>query len=179
MRPQSTRLENFYFFFDARSQLEAAADKIFCSAWIDAARIEADAILWPQLRECRTICVANKQHNDCVYFSEIDVDQLAGLEFQARQPAGGIAELEVVDHGPTVGQVHTTGHAELPVPSLYRAAGRFPAGGGAVGPDRINRSVCQSGCATRPIGGLGLDLGPNLSRTVRKGLLCATSRLCV
>src|SRR5690606_238101 len=76
LRPQSTRLENFYFFFDARTQLQAAADKIFCSAYLEADRVEADAILWPQLRECRTICVANKQHNDCVYFSEINVDQL-------------------------------------------------------------------------------------------------------
>jgi hypothetical protein len=76
LRPQSTTLENFYFFFDAKTQMLEAADKICCSAFVDASKVNIDRILWPQLRDCRTICVANKQHNDCVYFSEINVDQL-------------------------------------------------------------------------------------------------------
>jgi hypothetical protein len=76
LRPQSTKLENFYFFFDAKTQMQEAADKICCSAYVDATKIHIDKILWPKLRECRTICVANKQYNDCVYFSEINVDQL-------------------------------------------------------------------------------------------------------
>lgn len=76
LRPASTTLENFYFFFDAKTQLQQAADKIFCSAHVDPPRIHADQILWPDLRECHTICVANKQQNDCVYFSGVNVDQL-------------------------------------------------------------------------------------------------------
>ena len=28
------------------------------------------------IRDCRTICVANKQTHDCVYFSGVNVDQL-------------------------------------------------------------------------------------------------------
>jgi hypothetical protein len=76
LRPQSVKLENFYFFFDAKTQMAEAAEKICCSAYVDATKIQIDRILWPQLRECRTICVANKQYNDCVYFSEINVDQL-------------------------------------------------------------------------------------------------------
>lgn len=76
LRPESTKLENFYFFFDAKMQMLEAADKICCSPFVDTSRIHFDKILWPELRECRTICVANKQQNDCVYFSEINVDQL-------------------------------------------------------------------------------------------------------
>jgi len=76
LRPQTTTLENFYFFFDAKTQMPEAADKICCSAFVDISKINIDRILWPELRDCRTICVANKQHNDCVYFSEINVDQL-------------------------------------------------------------------------------------------------------
>ncbi|HEX7953116.1 MAG TPA: hypothetical protein VF523_08640 [Burkholderiales bacterium] len=76
LRPQSTTLENFYFFFDAKTQMLEAADKICCSAFVDVSKVNIDRILWPQLRDCRTICVANKQHNDCVYFSEINIDQL-------------------------------------------------------------------------------------------------------
>jgi hypothetical protein len=76
LRPQGSTLENFYFFFDAKTQLLEAADKICCSAYVDTTKIHFDQILWPELRECRTVCVANKKQNDCVYFSEINIDQL-------------------------------------------------------------------------------------------------------
>lgn len=76
VRADATRLENFYFFFDAKSQLEEAADKIRCSAYFDATQLHVSEVLLPELRSCQTICVANKQDNDCVYFSGIDVDQL-------------------------------------------------------------------------------------------------------
>jgi hypothetical protein len=76
LREHSTTLENFYFFFDAATQLDEAADKIACSAHYDSTRVPMDQILVPQLRKCQTICVANKQTHDCVYFSGIDVEQL-------------------------------------------------------------------------------------------------------
>lgn len=71
-----TALENFYFFFDAATQLEEAAKKICSSAHFDDTRLPVDAILLPELRDCRTICVANKRTHDCVYFSGVDVHQL-------------------------------------------------------------------------------------------------------
>ncbi|MDN5005285.1 hypothetical protein ACFQZO_30975 [Bradyrhizobium sp. GCM10027634] len=71
-----TKLENFYFFFDGRNQLDSAADKICSSAHFDETRRSVEAVLLPELRECRTICVANKQTHDCVYFSGVDVNQL-------------------------------------------------------------------------------------------------------
>jgi hypothetical protein len=73
---QGMTLKNFYFFFDAARDLDEAADKIACSAQIDASRIGRDEVLWPELRDCHTICVANKRVNDCVYFAGVDVDQL-------------------------------------------------------------------------------------------------------
>lgn len=76
LRAGGATLENFYFFFDARTQRGEAADKIACSAHVDATRIPIDRILLPELVECTTICVANKQGHDCVYFSGIGVDQL-------------------------------------------------------------------------------------------------------
>lgn len=69
-------LENFYFFFDAATQLEEAAKKICSSAHFDDTRLPVDAILLPELRTCKTICVANKRSHDCVYFSGVDVHQL-------------------------------------------------------------------------------------------------------
>ena len=76
VRAGGTTLENFYFFFDAHSQLSDAAGKICSSAYFDDTRRPVDTILIPELRDCRTICVANKQTHDCVYFSGVDVNQL-------------------------------------------------------------------------------------------------------
>lgn len=76
LRPSGSTLENFYFFFDAKTQREDAASKIFCSPHVDPASVRPERILLPELRDCHTICVANKQRNDCVYFSGVNVDQL-------------------------------------------------------------------------------------------------------
>lgn len=76
VREHSVELENFYFFFDARKQLADAAAKIACSPWFDGSRLHIDQVLWPQLRNCHTICIANKRNNDTAYFSGVNVTQL-------------------------------------------------------------------------------------------------------
>jgi hypothetical protein len=76
LEPQGATLENFYFFFDARTQLEQVAEKIGASAYFDATRVSMDQVLMPELRLCETICVANKRTHDCVYFSGVGVEQL-------------------------------------------------------------------------------------------------------
>lgn len=76
LRTDGTALENFYFFFDGRNQLADAAAKICSSAYFDETRGSIEEVLLPELRECRTICVANKQTHDCVYFSGVDLAQL-------------------------------------------------------------------------------------------------------
>ncbi|MCS7045017.1 MAG: hypothetical protein NZO58_01545 [Gemmataceae bacterium] len=68
-------LENFYFFFDAQRDLREAAEKLYCSSHVDADLIDVDRLLIPELRDCHTICIANKQKNDTVYFSGVNVDQ--------------------------------------------------------------------------------------------------------
>jgi hypothetical protein len=77
LEAQRTTLENFYFFFDARSQRPEAAAKIASSAYFDASRLPVEAALMPELSECETICIANKRTHDCVYFSGVTVGQLA------------------------------------------------------------------------------------------------------
>jgi hypothetical protein len=76
VREDSVTLENFYFFFDARTQLADVAGKIGSSAVFDDTVVQVDAVLRPELRRCQTICLANKQSHDCVYFSGINIDQL-------------------------------------------------------------------------------------------------------
>lgn len=69
------QLENLYYFFHPADQMDDIVAKILCSAQIDDVRIPLGAILWPELKDCTTICCANKQHCDCIYFSGITVDQ--------------------------------------------------------------------------------------------------------
>lgn len=76
VREGGTRLENFYFFFDPRTEMEKIFGKASCSAHVDDARADLDRIVWPELRNCNVIILANKQSNDGVYFSRIGVDQL-------------------------------------------------------------------------------------------------------
>ena len=76
VRADSTTLENFYFFVDAQTELAQAARKIETSGVVDFSRVALDSVLLPQLRDCRTLCVANKRSHDCIYFSGVDVGQL-------------------------------------------------------------------------------------------------------
>ena len=71
-----TTLENIYFFFDAAREMDQIVGKMCCSAHLDLADVDVDAILRPELRDCQTIVVANKRLSDGIYFSRIDVDQL-------------------------------------------------------------------------------------------------------
>jgi hypothetical protein len=87
VRSDSTTLENFYFFFDAGSQLPDVKNKIASSALFDDTMLPIEAVLVPELRQCQTICMANKQTHDCIYFSGVDVDQLQWFLDWQRYPA--------------------------------------------------------------------------------------------
>jgi len=73
---QGMSLENFYFFFDAEKQMDEIVTKVVCSAFMDSSRVPVDQVLWPELRNCKIIVVANKKQHDGVYFSGITIDQL-------------------------------------------------------------------------------------------------------
>lgn len=91
VRAGGSRLENVYFFFDAATELAAAQRKIETSGQVDFSRVSIDAVLVPVLRRCRTLCVANKQTHDCVYFSGVDVDQLLHFLRWQRYPEQTVA----------------------------------------------------------------------------------------
>lgn len=73
---EQARLKNFYFFFDARKDMENIVGKLTSSAFLDLPGFDVDSVLWPELRDCEVIVVANKQQRDGVYFSRVNVDQL-------------------------------------------------------------------------------------------------------
>jgi len=70
------RLDNFYFFFDAATENQDIIGKISSSAHLDLPGLDIDAIMWPEMLSCKTIVVANKKHNEGIYFSRIGIDQL-------------------------------------------------------------------------------------------------------
>lgn len=69
-------MKNFYFFFDVRTQLQAIVDKLTSSVYLDLSKFDIDSVLWPELRHCQTIVLANKRSHDGIYFSRINVSQL-------------------------------------------------------------------------------------------------------
>jgi hypothetical protein len=69
-------LRNFYFFFDFQRQRDESLDKIAHSAFVDPQFFDPDSLVWPELRCCSTLVVANKRTNDAVYFTRVGVDAL-------------------------------------------------------------------------------------------------------
>jgi hypothetical protein len=88
------RLENLYFFFDARKQMDDIIYKTLCSAYLDSTVLDIAHIIWPELRECRIIVVANKQNRDAVYFSGINVHQLLFFLKKMKYPAELVSFVE-------------------------------------------------------------------------------------
>lgn len=82
------RLANFYFFFDARREMDDIIAKTNCSAHRDLHALPISAILRPELLDCEVVVIANKKFNDGVYFSRIRIDPLIGfLERENFPPA--------------------------------------------------------------------------------------------
>ncbi len=91
---QQTRLKNFYFFFDARKEMAEIEGKVCTSAYLDEASFNIDSVLWPELRDCQVIVVANKPDRDGVYFSRISVSQLLWFLKRMGYPEAQIHFLE-------------------------------------------------------------------------------------
>jgi hypothetical protein len=83
LSPAGLRLANFYFFFDARKEMEQIVAKVACSSHHDLRGLPLSAILRPELLDCEVIVVANKKFNDGIYFSRIKIDPL--IEFLERE----------------------------------------------------------------------------------------------
>jgi hypothetical protein len=90
----ATVLKNFYFFFDAKTQMAEIVDKICTSPYLDIAGLDINAVLWPELQNCQTIVVANKRTHDGVYFSRITVVQLLVFLKRMRYPVEHISFVE-------------------------------------------------------------------------------------
>ncbi len=77
------RLANFYFFFNARKEMDDITAKVLCSAHHDLRQFPLASVLRPELLNCEVIVVANKKLNDGVYFSRLPVNPL--IDFLGRE----------------------------------------------------------------------------------------------
>ena len=91
---EARRLKNFYFFFEARTEMENIVGKATSSVHFNPAKLPLDALLWPALVECQTIVVANKQDRDGIYFCRIKVDQLLHFLRRLRFPEDQVLFVE-------------------------------------------------------------------------------------
>ena len=73
---QGRQLENFYFFFDAQKHQHEIIDKLQCSVFSELWKTPIEELYRSELRDCHTICLANKRTCDTIYFSGVDVNQL-------------------------------------------------------------------------------------------------------
>ena len=92
------QLENFYFFFDAQKQQKEIVDKLECSVYCDTWRVSLDDLYRPELRDCHTICLANKRTCDTIYFSGVNIDQLLFFLNWQQYPDGYIRFVEERHH---------------------------------------------------------------------------------
>jgi hypothetical protein len=91
---EQIRLKNFYFFFDARKEMNEIEGKVCTSAFLSGGEFTAADVLWPELIDCEVIVVANKTDRDGVYFSRIKVAQLLWFMRRLDYPPGQIGFLE-------------------------------------------------------------------------------------
>lgn len=94
----SRQLENFYFFFDASRHQQEIVDKLECSVFLDSWSLPAEQLYLPELRNCHTICLANKRTCDTIYFSGVNVDQLLFFLAWQKYPAPFVRFVEEHHH---------------------------------------------------------------------------------
>lgn len=96
------KLENHYDFFYPKTRLPDIVAKIRSSGFVDFTQADLDEVLLPELTDCWTICIANKQKNDGIYFSRVKLKQfiifLEKFEFPDRLTAYIKQNQDKLDH---------------------------------------------------------------------------------
>ncbi len=70
-------MDNVYRFLHPKTEIREILHEIHQSVFADFTRMQLSRVLLPELIDCNRICVAKKRFADAVYYSGIDVGQLA------------------------------------------------------------------------------------------------------
>lgn len=106
-------MRNLYFFFDAVRHHDDIRGKVAATVHLPFCQISMDRIVWPEMDGVQTIVVANKRHNDALYFSRISVDQLVMFMERLRFP-GSLSEFVVQNREAFAHHLFDVGYDYLP-----------------------------------------------------------------
>lgn len=76
LNEQGAQFKNHYDFYNPENEMEQIITKIKRSAFADFSEIDTSEVLFPEIVNCKSICVCNKRYNDGLYFVGLDVNQL-------------------------------------------------------------------------------------------------------
>lgn len=68
--------DNLYYFFDAKKEFGDAMEKLACSAHLDLPGLAMSDVVWPEMRDCGILVVANKRHCEGIYYGRVGVEKL-------------------------------------------------------------------------------------------------------
>lgn len=71
-----TRFKNIYHFFQTAQGLHTIRPTVISSIHLDLSRTDYEQVLWPELVDCETICIADKERCAGIYFGRIRLPQL-------------------------------------------------------------------------------------------------------
>jgi hypothetical protein len=80
-------MDNVYRFLHPKTEIRQIVHDIRQSVFVDYSRVLLSRVLLPELIDCNRICVAKKRFADAVYYSGIDVGQLAYFLTRLDYPA--------------------------------------------------------------------------------------------
>jgi hypothetical protein len=70
-------MDNVYRFLHPKTEIRQILHDVHQSVFVDFTRASLSRVLLPELIDCNRVCVAKKRFADAVYYSGIDVGQLA------------------------------------------------------------------------------------------------------
>jgi len=69
------RMDNVYYFFNSETEMESIIGKIACSAHLDLPS-DISPLYFQEMKDAKTIVVANKKNNEGIYYSRVTIDHL-------------------------------------------------------------------------------------------------------
>ncbi len=73
---QGLAFDNLYYFFDGQKEFDEAMEKLACSAHLDLPGLALSDVVWPEMRDCGVLVVANKRDCEGLYYGRVGVEKL-------------------------------------------------------------------------------------------------------
>ncbi len=84
---QGLAFDNLYYFFDGQKEFGDAMEKLACSAHLDLPGLVVSEVVWPEMRDCGVLVVANKRNCEGIYYGRVGVEKLLWAMQRMAMPA--------------------------------------------------------------------------------------------